>query len=78
MAKAKKAKKSKKGFLYRRAQMKGLLGGSKGWTILWAVLFGKRVLKRLAGNEPEVVYSEELRPGEALVIRHGERADRVR
>ena len=77
MARAKGAKK-KPGVLYRRAQVKGLLGGSRGWTILWAVLFGRRILKRLAGDAPEVVYSEELRPGEALVIRHGERADRAR
>jgi hypothetical protein len=60
-------------FLYRRAQIKGLFGGSRGWTLVWAVLLGGRVLRRLMAAKPEVVYSARLRPGEALVIRSGDR-----
>jgi hypothetical protein len=57
-------------YLRRRAQLRGLIGGARGWTILWAVLTGARVLKRLVQEEPKVVYTEELRPGQAIVIAH--------
>ena len=57
------------GYLRRRAQMKGVVGGSRGWTILWAVLVGGRLLRRLTRDEAKVVFTRELRPGESLVIR---------
>jgi hypothetical protein len=60
-------------YLYCRAQLRGPFGGSRGWTILWAVLLGGRLLRRLTSAKPEVVYSSRLLPGEALVIRSGER-----
>jgi hypothetical protein len=59
-------------YLRRRAQMKGVIGGSRGWTIVWAVLIGGRLLRRLTSDEEKVVYRHKLRPGESLVIR-GER-----
>ncbi len=55
-------------YLYRRARLKGPFGGSKGWTVLWAVIIGRRVLKRLATDKPDIVYRKRLRPGEAVVI----------
>ena len=60
-------------YLYRRAQLKGVFGGSRGWTVVWAVLLGGRLLRRLTARKPKVVYSSRLRPGQALVIRSGER-----
>lgn len=60
--------KSKPGFIYRRAQLRGLLGGSRPWTILWAVLFTRRLLKRFVKDEPEILYRTELQTGETLVI----------
>ena len=74
MAKRAKAKKS---LLYRQAQLRGLVGGSRPWTILWAVLATRRLLKRLLRDEPEVVYSEELLPGEVLVISGEDRVPKV-
>lgn len=56
--------------LYRRSQLKGLLGGSSGWTALWAVIFTARMAKKAATREEKVVYTEELQPGETIVIRH--------
>ena len=67
----------KKSLLYRQAQVRGLLGGSRPWTILWAVLAVRRLLKRLLRDEPEVVYSEELLPGDTLVISGTDREPRV-
>jgi hypothetical protein len=61
-------------YVYRAGQMKGLLGGSRPWTIVWALLFGARMLKKAAGREPEVVHRSVLEAGEGLVIRHGHRA----
>ncbi|CAN5489863.1 hypothetical protein BH18ACT1_BH18ACT1_18340 [soil metagenome] len=56
-------------YLRRRAQLKGVVGGSRGWTLLWAVLIGGRMLRRLTSDKPEIVYTRKLQPGEALVIR---------
>jgi hypothetical protein len=66
-----------KGFLHRQAQMRGLLGGSRPWTILWGLLTARRLLKRLLGDKPEVVYREELLPGETIVISAEDREPRV-
>ena len=60
-------------YLYRRGQVRGLFGGSRGWTVVWAVILGGRLLRRLTSAKPEVVYTSSLRPGEALVIRSGDR-----
>ena len=56
-------------FLRRRAQLKGVVGGSRGWSILWAVLTGARLLRRVITDKPEVVFRRKLRVGESLVIR---------
>ncbi len=56
-------------FLRRTAQFRGVIGGSRGWTIVWAVIMGGRVLRRLTTDKPEVLYTHAMRPGEALVIR---------
>ena len=76
MARKAKAKK-KKGYIHRQAQLRGLLGGSKPWTILWVLLSARRILKRVFADAPEIVYSERLEPGETLVISSKERAPRV-
>lgn len=75
---AKRAKQAKKpGLLYRRAQVRGLLGGSRPWTVLWAVLLGVRILKRLFGDREEIVLSERLEDGQTLVISARDREPRV-
>jgi hypothetical protein len=56
-------------YLRRRAQFKGVVGGSRGWTILWAVIMGGRLLRRATSDAPEVVFTRKLRAGESVVIR---------
>ena len=56
-------------YLRRRAQMKGVVGGARGWSILWAVLMGGRLLRRAATDKPEIVFTRKLRAGESVVIR---------
>jgi hypothetical protein len=68
---------AKGGFVYRQAQVRGLLGGSRPWTLLWALLFTRRILRRLFADKPEVVYSETLEPGQTLVISSKDREPRI-
>jgi hypothetical protein len=46
------------------------IGGSRGWLALGVVAGGLRLLRRMAKREADVVYSEELHPGQSLVIQH--------
>ncbi|HWI03548.1 MAG TPA: hypothetical protein VNT52_06905 [Acidimicrobiales bacterium] len=50
------------------------IGGSRAWLALGVVAGGLRMLKRLAKREADVVYREELHPGQSVVIRHFPRA----
>ena len=45
-------------------------GGSRGWMTVGFAATGLHLLRRMVAREPEVVYCEELRPGQSLVIRH--------
>ncbi|HYD10700.1 MAG TPA: hypothetical protein VEA78_11405 [Acidimicrobiales bacterium] len=73
MAKAAKKGLSRVGLLRRRALLKGPFGGSRGWTYVWAVLFGARLLKRLTAGKEELLLREEIQPGETLIISGGRR-----
>ena len=57
-------------FLTRYGTTRGLLGGSRAWTVVAVVGWGVRLLRRTAHAPPKVVYSEVLHPGEVLEIRH--------
>ena len=56
--------------LTRLGVYRGLLGGNRGWMALGAVAVGLRGLGRLAAKEPKVVFSEQLDPGQTLLITH--------
>ncbi|MEA3076610.1 MAG: hypothetical protein QOF60_1518 [Actinomycetota bacterium] len=58
------------GFLWRTALRRGLLGGSRPWMTVFAVIGLTRVFKKLSGSEPKTVYREELQPGETILITH--------
>lgn len=55
-------------FLARTGFRRGFLGGSRAWTMIGAVAVGMRLLKRLTASEPEVVFSQPIRPGEKLLV----------
>lgn len=76
MARKAKAKK-RPGLLYRQAQLRGLLGGSRPWLILWVVLAGRRLLRRITRDAPEIVYSEELADGQTIIVSASDREPRV-
>lgn len=58
-------------FLWRTGLRRGILGGSRPWFVVAIAAGGLRLLHRLSGSEPEVVFSQELPPGGTLVISHG-------
>jgi len=75
---AKRAKTKKRpGLLYRQAQLRGLLGGSRPWMVLWSVLAMRRLLKRLTTDQPEVLDTITLEPGQAIVVSNRDREPRV-
>jgi hypothetical protein len=56
------------GAIFRQAQRRGLLGGSRSWTTVWALILAVRVARRFLRAKPDVVYSSALAPGESLLI----------
>lgn len=56
--------------LLARALRKGFLGGSRFWTVVGTIGLAMKVLRKITRDEPEVTFSEELRPGQTLLISH--------
>jgi hypothetical protein len=48
-----------------------LLGGSGFWLVAGGLAAALKVIRRLSGSGPEVVYQEELGPGQSVVISNG-------
>lgn len=65
-------------YLMGRALSRGFLGGSRFWTIVGTLGIAMRVLKKVAGDQPEVVFREKLAPGQTLLISHDRTAKVVR
>ena len=59
-------------FLWRQATRKGFFGGDRRWMAVFAVLGAAKLVRRASGSgrAAEPVYRTELKPGEALTIRH--------
>jgi hypothetical protein len=55
--------------LRTNALYKGLLGGSRGWLAVGAVVWAPRLMKRMLGRTEKVVATEVLQPGRALYLR---------
>lgn len=57
------------GHYLRRASInKGLFGEDRFWRVVFAVIFGRKLLRRLIGSEPETVAMEKLKPGQFVRI----------
>ena len=54
--------------LRRNALYKGLLGGSRGWMAVGALVWGPRLMKKALGRNEQVVATERLEPGQVLRI----------
>jgi hypothetical protein len=55
-------------FVRKRAALRGPLGGSRGWTALWALLVGARLVRRFTRGKEKVVFTHTLAPGDRLLI----------
>lgn len=58
-------------WLALRGLRKGLLGGSGFWLVAGGLAAALKLIRRLSGSGPEVVYQEELGPGQSVVISNG-------
>ncbi|MEA2717269.1 MAG: hypothetical protein QOI99_1586 [Actinomycetota bacterium] len=54
----------------RRIGLARGVGKSRAWLTIGVAAWGLQHLKRLATKEPKVVFHEQLKPGERLVISH--------
>lgn len=50
---------------------RGLLGGNRSWLYVGTGLWTLRTVRRLAERKPEILISEELKPGQRIVIANG-------
>lgn len=60
------------GFVWRHATRKGLIGGDRRWMAVFAVIGTAKLVRRISGSskDPKPAFRTELKPGEALTIRH--------
>lgn len=56
--------------LLRGGLRRGVLGGSGPWLVVGGFALAVRIVQRISGSIPEVVYSGDLKPGQALLITH--------
>lgn len=59
------------------ALRKGLFGGSRFWTVIGTLGLAMKVFRKITKDKPEVAFSEELRPGQTLLISHDRGAKAV-
>jgi hypothetical protein len=65
--------------LRRRFIYDGILGGNRKWLILGGLAFGAHHLRRTVGTSAvQAVYTEDLLPGEKLMITHAARPQKRR
>lgn len=55
--------------LMRTGLRRGLLEGSQGWLYVGVAAVAWRVMRRVLVQEPETIYSTELKPGQGIEIR---------
>lgn len=51
------------------------IGGSRAWLAVGITAGGLQMVRRALKRQPDVVYCEELGPGQSLVIQHFPRAE---
>lgn len=61
-------------FGLRRGWSRGVLEGSPTWAVLGGLALLSYLADRYLRREPEVVFSEKLRPGEAIRVIHEARS----
>ncbi len=62
--------------LRSRSLRKGFLRGSRMWSAVGVVVWGVHLVRRAVGRRPEVVTTENIRPGRSIVVSSVERKNR--
>lgn len=60
-------------FLRARSLREGFLRGRRAWTVVGVVVWGVRLIRRLAARRPQIVGSERLEPGQSITITASDR-----
>lgn len=60
----------------RQGLRRGLLGGSRPWAVVGGAALIGHLGGRVLGREPDVIFSEVLKPGETFTIHHEPRSRR--
>ncbi len=55
-------------WLMRQARRRGILGGSRPWTAVWALIVAVRVARRFTKRKPEILSTTKLEPGESVLV----------
>ena len=53
---------------YSRGFYRGVVGGNKGWALVYVTISGARMLRKVFGKHPEVAAIERLEPGQFVRI----------
>jgi hypothetical protein len=57
--------------IQKAGAIRGLRGGSRAWTAVWLTAFAARQIRKRSGRKgEEVVFRQELQPGESFIITH--------
>jgi hypothetical protein len=54
--------------LRSNALYKGVLGGSRGWMAIGALVWAPRLVKKVLGRTQQIVATEVLKPGQVLCL----------
>lgn len=60
-------------FLRARSLREGFLRGRRLWTAVGVVVWGARLLRRLAARRPQSLGTERIEPGQSITISASER-----
>ncbi len=55
-------------YLRARSLKDGFGRGRRGWFVIGVVVWGARLLRRLAGRRPQNVSTETLKPGQSVTV----------
>ena len=53
---------------YSRGFYRGIVGGHKGWALIYVTIAGARMVRRVFGKNPEIAAIERLDPGQFVRI----------
>jgi hypothetical protein len=56
-------------WVYRMGVRRGLIGGDQVWRVVLVLIVARRAFRRIMGTAPGTYATEEIKPGETLILR---------